>query len=117
MVLYRPVGEKEKILIEESGYKAFPPRLPEQPIFYPVLNEKYASEIAERWNTKDARSGYKGYVTRFEVEDGYISGYEVQTVGDVYHQEFWIPAEELAEFNRHIVGKIEIVKEFGGYGI
>ena len=57
MILYRPVGEKEKILIEESGYTAFPPRLPEQPIFYPVLNEQYACEIAERWNTKDARSG------------------------------------------------------------
>lgn len=112
MILYRPVGEKEKILIEESGYTAFPPRLPEQPIFYPVLNERYACEIAKRWNTKDARSGYQGYVTRFEVEDKYISGYEIQTVGDVYHQEFWIPAEELSEFNRHIVGKIEIIRKY-----
>jgi len=107
------VGEKEKQLIASAGYSAFPPRLPEQPIFYPVLNEKYASEIAKRWNTKDARSGYKGYVTRFEVEDDYMAGYEVQTVGDVYHQEYWIPAEELEEFNRHIVGRIEIVKEYG----
>ena len=88
MILYRPVGEKEKLLIEESGYTAFPPRLPEQPIFYPVLNEKYASEIAGRWNTKDARSGFKGYVIRFEVEDSFLSGYRIQTVGDTYHQEF-----------------------------
>ena len=76
MILYRPVGEKEKQLIASAGYGVFPPRLPEQPIFYPVLNEKYASEIAERWNTKDSRSGYKGYVTRFEVEDDYIARYD-----------------------------------------
>lgn len=114
MILYRPVGEKEKQLIEAGGYRAFPPRLPEQPIFYPVLNEQYASEIAGRWNTKDARSGYKGYVTRFEVEDAYLSGYEVQTVGDVYHQEYWIPAEELEAFNRHIIGQIEIIKVYDG---
>lgn len=65
MILYSPVGEQEYILIKESGYTAFPPRLPEQPIFYPVLNEQYAAEIASRWNTKDIKSGFQGYVTRF----------------------------------------------------
>lgn len=112
MILYRPVGEKERVLIEQSGWRAFPPRLPEQPVFYPVLNEKYASEIAGRWNIKDKNSGYKGYVTCFEVEDGYISKYKVQTVGASYHQEFWIPAEELEDFNRHIIGNIKVIKEF-----
>ena len=110
MILYRPVGEKEKELIEQSGYTRFPPRLDWQPIFYPVLNEKYAEEIAEKWNTKDAGSGYIGYVTRFEVEDNYVSAFEVQTVGRAYHQELWIPAEELENFNKHIIGKIEIIK-------
>lgn len=110
MILYRPVGEKELERIAVSGYTAFPPRLPEQPIFYPVLNERYAAEIALRWNTKDPSSGYKGYVTRFQVEDSFVSRYEVHTVGRSYHQELWVPAEELEEFNRHIVGKIEIVR-------
>lgn len=114
MILYRPVGEKELTLIAESGYTAFPPRLPEQPIFYPVLNERYASEIAGRWNVRDERSGFNGYVTRFEVDDAYLANYQVQTVGASYHQEFWIPAEELEEFNRHILGAIEVVKEFHG---
>ena len=50
MILYRPVGTAELELITESGFTRFPPRLPEQPIFYPVLNERYAREIAERWN-------------------------------------------------------------------
>ena len=111
MILYRPVGEQELTLISKNGYTAFPPRLPEQPIFYPVLNEQYATEIAEKWNTRDKLSGYKGYVTRFEVDDGFLASYQVQTVGRSYHQEYWIPAEDLAEFNRHIIGKIEIIKK------
>lgn len=113
MILYRPVGQRELELIEESGRRAFPPRLPEQPVFYPVKNIRYAREIAERWNTKDARSGCRGYVTQFEVEDGYISGFEPHIVGGSWHEEYWIPAEELAEFNRHIVGEIQVVDSFG----
>ena len=109
MVLYRPVGEKEKELIEQSGYIKFPPRLDWQPIFYPVLNQRYAEEIAGKWNTKDADSGNKGYITRFEIDDEYISAFTVQTVGASYHQEFWIPAEELEKFNSHMIGKIEII--------
>lgn len=112
MILYRPVGQAELALIAESGHRAFPPRLLGQPIFYPVLNEKYASEIAERWNTKDKASGYKGYVTRFEIADDFIRRYDIQTVGASYHQEFWIPAEELADFNEHIIGKIEVIGSF-----
>ena len=112
MVLYRPVGQAELDLIAKSGYCAFPPRLPEQPIFYPVLNETYASEIAERWNAKDKGSGYIGYVTKFEIADKFIERYEIRTVGASYHQEFWIPAPELEDFNQHIIGKIEVIKQF-----
>jgi hypothetical protein len=36
IALFRPTGERELALIRESGWRAFPPRLPEQPIFYPV---------------------------------------------------------------------------------
>ena len=109
MKLYRPVGQAELDLIIAADYQAFPPRLPEQSIFYPVLNEKYAREIAERWNKKSADSGYAGYVTTFEIDDGFISKYRIQTVGASYHQEFWIPAEELDEFNSHILGKIVVI--------
>ncbi|MBD5095146.1 MAG: hypothetical protein HDT26_12915 [Subdoligranulum sp.] len=111
MKLYRPVGEKEYQLIRESDFTAFPPRLPEQPIFYPVLNEQYATEIALKWNVKDKNSGYKGYVTCFEVDNRFISRYQVQTVGRSYHQEYWIPAGDLAELNQHIIGKIKVIKE------
>ena len=109
MILFRPVGDAELNLIKVSGYRVFPPRLPEQPIFYPVLNERYASEIASKWNTKDGKTGY---VMRFEVDDEYISSYRVQTVGAFYHQELWIPAEELSQFNAHIIGQIEVIASF-----
>lgn len=112
MILFRPVGEVELQLIADSDYKSFPPRLPEQPIFYPVLNQKYAEEIAKRWNVMDKNSGYKGFVTRFEVEDNYISKFPVQTVGASYHQELWVPAEVLHSFNQHIIGKIEVITYF-----
>lgn len=112
ITLYRPVGQKELDLIRDSGWAAFPPRLSFQPIFYPVLTEQYAAQIARNWNTRDAASGYIGYVTRFAVDADYLSRYAVQTVGSREHQEYWIPAEDLAAFNANIVGCIEIIAEF-----
>jgi hypothetical protein len=110
--LYRPVGQKELDLIREGGFVGFPPRLFWQPIFYPVLNEEYAAGIARDWNTKDEASGYVGYVTRFQVRTEFLSAYDVQTVGSSIHREYWIPAEDLDEFNRNIVGRIEVIAEF-----
>lgn len=114
ITLYRPVGEKEMILILESNYREFPPRLNWQPIFYPVLNEEYASEIAEKWNTRDEAGNYLGFVTKFEVSEEVVSKYPSQNVGANNHNELWIPSEELGEFNKAIVGKIEVIKVFMG---
>jgi hypothetical protein len=36
----------------------------------------------------------------------------VQKVGSSIHQELWIPAEDLAEMNRNIVGLIEVIGEY-----
>ena len=110
-VLFRPVGDKELELIRESNFTAFPPRLPEQPIFYPVLNEEYATQIARDWNAKQNESRV-GYVTRFHVKNEYLRRYQVQTVGGSVHQEYWKPAEELDQFNRNIVGPIEVIGEY-----
>ena len=109
VTLFRPVGPKELKLIQDAEYRAFPARLPEQPIFYPVLNEEYAVQIARDWNVKD--SGI-GYVTRFQVNAEYLSRYPIQTVGGIVHQEYWIPAEDLAAFNLNIVGKIEVIATY-----
>ena len=70
--LYRPVGANELALVADSEYKAFPPRLPGQPIFYPVLNQEYATEIARDWNARNSQSP-AGYVTRFKVNTSYLS--------------------------------------------
>jgi hypothetical protein len=109
VTLYRPTGERELALIEESGFREFPPRLPEQPIFYPVLSEGYATQIARDWNTRD---GGTGYVLKFEVDAKYLNQYPVQIAGSREHQEYWIPAENLVEFNRHISGVIEVIAEY-----
>lgn len=114
VTLYRPVGPKERDLIEASGWKAFPPRLPEQPIFYPVLNEEYATQIARDWNAKESGAGF---VTRFEVDAKFVGRYAVRTVGlAALHQELWVPAGELEAFNRHIVGVIEVIATFRAAG-
>jgi hypothetical protein len=111
-ILYRPVGQKELDLIAESGFRAFPPRLDWQPIFYPVLNEEYAAFIAREWNTKDAASGFVGYVLRFAVRADYLAEFDVQKVGGATALEYWIPSEQLAEFNKNIVGHIEVVSRY-----
>lgn len=109
LTLFRPVGPQELVLIEASGWREFPPRLPDQPIFYPVLNEEYATQISRDWNVRDYGAGY---VTRFHVNADFANRYPVQIVGGRICEELWVPAEELAEFNANIVGLIEVIAEF-----
>lgn len=103
------MGPAELALIEQSGWRRFPPRLPEQPIFYPVMNEDYAIQIARDWNVPAFGSGY---VTRFEVKRDYLDQFEVQNVGGHIHNELWVPAEQLEEFNDNIVGTIIVTQKF-----
>ena len=106
ITLFRPVGARELELIRETGWHNFPARLTGQPFFYPVLNETYATQIAKDWN---ATHGETGYVLRFQVSAHFLASYPIRTVGSSIHREYWIPAEDLAEFNRHIVGPIEVI--------
>ncbi|SHM99839.1 ADP-ribosylation/crystallin J1 [Chitinophaga sp. CF418] len=112
--LYRPIGLKEFLLIAAADFKSFPPRLSWQPIFYPVLNQAYAEQIAFEWNTHDEASGFCGIVTRFRIDSAFVEKYEPQNVGSTGHDELWVPAEDLEAFNQHIQGKIEVVKAFLG---
>jgi len=72
---FRPVVPTEFDLIRDSAFQRFPPRLPEQPYFYPVLNVDYATQIAKEWNTKNPQSGYTGYVLRFQVDSEFLRQY------------------------------------------
>jgi hypothetical protein len=107
--LWRPTGPDELALVEASGWRAWPPRLPDQPIFYPVLSREYAATIARDWNVK--RSGV-GYVTTFEVKQSFLDRYQIQQVGGRDILEYWIPADDLADMNQNIVGLIEVVAEY-----
>jgi len=109
-ILYRPVGPAELELIRQSGFREFPPRLPEQPIFYPVLTEDYAARIARDWNVPASGAGF---VTRFTVLVSFLQAYKVQEAGGRAYREYWIPAEELPAFNAAIVGPIEVIASFG----
>jgi hypothetical protein len=110
--LYRPVGLQELALIWDSGCREFPPRLPDQPIFYPVTSAEYATQIARDWNTRSLT--FAGYVTSFEVQDDYLAKFERHIVGSAVHEEYWIPASQLTEFNQAILGQIEVDVAFFG---
>jgi hypothetical protein len=109
VVLYRPCGSKELELVAASGFCRWPPRLAEQPIFYPVTNEAYAREITVKWNVP--ASGV-GYVTGFSVRKSFMDRHPVQKVGGDRHTEWWIPAEDLDDLNDNIVGRIEVIGEY-----
>jgi len=108
-LLYRPVNQAELNLIEQSNWTKFPPRLPEQPIFYPVMNEEYAIQISKEWNVP---AYGVGFVTKFAVKTDYLKKFNIENVGGQIHNELWVPSEKLDEFNANIVGQIEVTKEF-----
>ena len=112
--LFRPVGLNELSLIWDSGMREFPPRLPHQPIFYPVTNVQYATQIARDWNTKDG--SFAGFVTEFEVDDPYMAAFQPHIVGSSLHSEYWIPAERLRDFNTALQGTIRVHSAYFGPG-
>ena len=112
--LYRPVGLKELELVLSAEARGFPPRLPSQTIFYPVLDEGYAAQIARDWNPSDEASDYAGFVTEFDVDADFIERFPVQTVGASNHRELWIAAEQLEDFNEHLRSSIRVTQAFFG---
>jgi hypothetical protein len=109
VILYRPTGPAELELVKQSGFTRWPPRLPEQPIFYAVTNEEYARQITQRWNVSDSGAGY---VTRFYARRSFFDRYQIHQVGGRIHTEWWIPAEDLEELNENIVGVIEVIGKY-----
>lgn len=110
--LWRPVGIRELALVFESAMRAFPPRLPGQPIFYPVLAAAYADQIAREWNAPT--DPFAGYVVRFEVRDEFAREFGPHVVGGPEHSELWVPADRLDEFNEAM--RTPIVVERGFFG-
>lgn len=112
MILFRPTGLRELQLVLQRDLASWPPRLPDQPIFYPVTTARYAAQIAREWNTKsDLRAGY---VTQFRVDDAYVSQFERKIVGSREHEELWVPAEQLEELNSHMTAPVKVIDAFFG---
>ncbi|HVW30631.1 MAG TPA: hypothetical protein VHC69_34985 [Polyangiaceae bacterium] len=108
------MGLEELRLLYDANMLTFPPRLPEQPIFYPVTNEPYARQIAANWNTKSGTRS--GFVTRFEVDSEYAARFQRKVVGGREHEELWVPADELDGFNRHIKDRVRVIGANFGEG-
>lgn len=106
--LWRPTGQAELDLVAASGWRRWPPRLPGQPIFYPVVNVDYATRIEVECSAP--REGV-GYVLAFDVDQGFLGGYDTHQVGSATIVEYWIPAEDLDALNDHLVGPIRLVSE------
>ena len=112
MRLYRPTGRKELALVRDAQWRRWPPRLPDQPIFYPVTTFDYAEKIARDWNSVLPPPENVGFVTSFEIDASTAAKYPVQAAGGADHQELWVPAEELETFNDGVVGLIEVVAAY-----
>src|SRR5438093_11552808 len=97
MILWRTVGFHEMEKVFEAGMKGFPPRLPEQSIFYPVLVQEYADQTVATWNTKE--EPFVGYVIEMEILDEYGARFTPQTVVSAIYGELWVPLEDLAVLN------------------
>jgi hypothetical protein len=110
--LWRPVDQAELDLLAASDWRHFPPRRTGQPIFYPLLDEEYATKIARAWYTQDAGSAFAGYVVRFDVDAAYLARFEPEPGGGRGIDELRVPAEDLDQFNAHIIGQIELVAEY-----
>ncbi len=117
MNLFRPVGLRELELISQMEWRAYPPRLSWQPVFYPVLTIEYARAIVTQWNRNEAEAGHCGFVTAFEIDDEFAARYPVRQLGGgPVYRELWVPAGELAEFNAQIVESIRVVESVYGPG-
>jgi hypothetical protein len=112
MRLYRPTGLKELRLVRDLGWMSWPPRLPDQPIFYPVTTFAYAEKIARDWNSKGAAPDNLGFVTEFIITDAMAARYPVQLAGGRDHAELWVPSAALDAFNQAIIGAIAVVAAY-----
>ncbi|HWS36466.1 MAG TPA: ADP-ribosylation/crystallin J1 [Actinoplanes sp.] len=106
--LWRPAGPRELDLIRASGWRRWPPVPLERLYFYPILSESFAVTGAQHWTSSD--SGVR-YVLRIHVETDFVGRYSTRSFGGSAAPMLWVPAEDMDEFNAHVVGLIEVVHE------
>ena len=111
MRLFRSTGVAELRLVRDLDWRAWPPRLPEQSIFCPVMTFAYAERIARDWSAVDDAWGF---VTPSDVAGDMAARHPIQEAGGRAHSELWVLAKDLAAFDRAIVGRIDVVAAYRG---
>jgi hypothetical protein len=53
-----------------------------------------------------------GYVVIFNIQQQFIEQYELQTIGYQEHYEYRIPVSHLSQFNKALIGQIELISAF-----
>jgi len=76
--------------------------------------QKEIRTFAKKLDKRNVRAYGVGHVTKFNVNADYLMKFEVQKVGGLIHNELWVPAHELEEFNNNIVGLIELIETHTG---
>ena len=109
VTLYRPVGPGQLAAIIAADWRAFPSQWSNQPFFFPLMDQAYAERVAQQWNVHNSGSGF---VLRFRVCKRFLADYEPKRIGGPSNWEYRIPAAELAQFNQHIMGTIELVEAY-----
>ena len=105
LTLYHPVTPEELDQIKRSNWTELPsPR--EGEYFYPVPNPLYANDIT--WGAYEPEGAY---VVKFNVPAEYLSRYRMETVDARWQAAYVVPVTDLDDFNRHVVGVIEVVRE------
>ncbi len=109
MTPWCPTGPQELALVAASRWWPWPPRLPDQLVLCPVLNEDYATRIARDCNVKASGAGHG---TRFQAYASFLDHYPVPHVRGKPILKYWIPAADLPARNDAIVGRIDLVASF-----
>lgn len=111
MELYRPLNAEEYTQVEALEFQGFPPRTEEQPLFTALLSEEGASQIARHMRIEKEKESIV-YVVSFLVDDAYIRQFPVQHAGERNRRALWIPADEVAILNQHLIGNIRVLASY-----
>ena len=111
MELYRPLSAEEYNAVAEKGFRGFPPRSAEQPLFAALLSQTGAKKIARHMRI-EKQAEHTAYVVSFLVDDAYIRQFPVQQDDEPDFRALWIPAEDVEILNQHLIGKIRIIERY-----
>lgn len=107
--LYKSLSPVQLAQVVSLGWRAFPAMDDDQQIFAPKLHQAYAEMLARQLEMAHFQAGY---VVRFTLGNDFLQRFTPVSVAYREHEEYRIPVRSLAELNRAIVGRIELVSGF-----